>query len=65
MSIDAERVAAVRTHDLAHEVAGGRWVALGGGGHSILDVEARAWTHVLGIAAHRPVDPVTRVPEEW
>ena len=65
MSIDAERAAAVRMHDLAHEVAGGRWVALGGGGYAILDVVPRAWTHVLGIASHRPVDPGMRVPEEW
>ena len=65
VSIDAERTAAVRMHDLAHEVAGGRWVALGGGGYAILDVVPRAWSHVIGIAAHRPVDPATRVPEEW
>lgn len=65
VSIDAERTAAVRMHDLAHEVAGGRWVALGGGGYAILDVVPRAWSHVIGIATHRPVDPATRVPEEW
>ncbi|MGV8976842.1 MAG: acetoin utilization protein AcuC [Cellulomonas sp.] len=65
VSIDAERLGAVRLHDLAHEVAGGRWVALGGGGYAILDVVPRAWAHVIGIATHRPVDPATRIPEEW
>jgi acetoin utilization protein AcuC len=65
VSIDAERVAAARIHDLVHEVAGGRWVVLGGGGYAILDVVPRAWTHLLGIVTHRPVDPATRMPEEW
>jgi acetoin utilization protein AcuC len=65
VSIDAERVAAARMHDLVHEVAGGRWVVLGGGGYAILDVVPRAWTHLLGIVTHRPVDPATRMPEEW
>jgi acetoin utilization protein AcuC len=65
VSIDAERVAAARMHELAHEVAEGRWVALGGGGYAILDVVPRAWTHLLGIATHRPVDPTTCMPDEW
>jgi acetoin utilization protein AcuC len=32
VSVDAQRTAARWVHDLAHEVASGRWVALGGGG---------------------------------
>jgi acetoin utilization protein AcuC len=35
---------AVRLHDLAHTAAGGRWVALGGGGYQIATVVPRAWT---------------------
>jgi acetoin utilization protein AcuC len=65
VSIDANRGAAMRMHDLAHEVAGGRWVVLGGGGYAILDVVPRAWSHLLGIVTHHPVDPAMRVPEEW
>ena len=35
---------AARLHDLAHTHAGGRWVALGGGGYQIVRVVPRAWT---------------------
>jgi acetoin utilization protein AcuC len=35
---------AQRFHVLAHEQAGGRWVALGGGGYQIGNVVPRAWT---------------------
>ncbi|MBO9569501.1 MAG: acetoin utilization protein AcuC [Cellulomonas iranensis] len=65
VSVDAQRAAAVLLHDLAHDVSDGRWVALGGGGYAILDVVPRTWTHLLGVAAHRPVDPATRVPQVW
>ena len=33
-----------RLHQLAHECAGGRWVATGGGGYQIGNVVPRAWT---------------------
>jgi acetoin utilization protein AcuC len=65
VSVDGQRVAADLLHDLAHEVAGGRWVALGGGGYAVVDVVPRAWAHLLGVATHHPVDPATAVPEEW
>ncbi|GEL45652.1 acetoin utilization protein AcuC [Cellulomonas hominis] len=65
VSVDAERLASAWLHDLAHEVAAGRWVALGGGGYAVVDVVPRAWTHLLAIAAHRPVDPATRMPDDW
>lgn len=65
VSVDAERLASSWLHDLAHEVADGRWVALGGGGYAVVDVVPRAWTHLLAIAAHHPLDPGTRMPDEW
>ncbi|UZN02335.1 acetoin utilization protein AcuC [Cellulomonas sp. S1-8] len=65
VSVDAQKVAASLLHDLAHEVCDGRWVALGGGGYAILDVVPRTWSHLLGVASHRPVDPATPVPQEW
>src|SRR4029079_9133544 len=52
MSVDGQRAAATLLHDLAHEVAGGRWVALGGGGYAVLDVVPRSWAHLLGVATH-------------
>ncbi|WP_066582263.1 acetoin utilization protein AcuC [Cellulomonas timonensis] len=65
VSIDAERRAAEWVHALAHEVADGRWVALGGGGYAVVDVVPRAWSHVIAEAVHRPVDPGLRLPEAW
>ena len=65
VSIDGQRAAAELLHGLAHEVADGRWLALGGGGYAVVDVVPRSWTHLLGIATHRPVDPSTVVPQSW
>ena len=65
ISVDAQRLAASWVHDLAHEVAGGRWVALGGGGYAVVDVVPRAWAHVIAIATHAPIDPHTPVPAVW
>jgi acetoin utilization protein AcuC len=65
LSLDAQRVSYTALHDLAHEVAGGRWVATGGGGYEVVDVVPRAWAHLVGIAAHAPVDPSLAVPERW
>lgn len=64
VSVDAQRAAAATMHELAHEVCDGRWLALGGGGYS-LTVVPRAWTHLVAIAAHAPVDPATPVPADW
>lgn len=65
LSVDAQRASYAALHDLAHRCAGGRWVALGGGGYELVDVVPRAWTHLLAEAAGHPVDPTTPVPEEW
>ena len=63
LSLDCQRASYEALHELAHEVAGGRWVATGGGGYEIIDVVPRAWAHLVGIAAHQPVDPTREVPE--
>ncbi len=65
LSVDGQRTAAESMHDLAHEVAGGRWVALGGGGYEILDVVPRTWTHLMAIAAHRPIACNAELPQTW
>ncbi len=65
LSVDAQRVAAESLHDLAHEVCGGRWVALGGGGYEVIGVVPRTWTHLTAIALHRPIDLETPVPAAW
>ncbi|MFI5759076.1 acetoin utilization protein AcuC [Streptomyces sp. NPDC051569] len=66
VSLDAQRAVQASCHDLAHDYAeGGRWVALGGGGYAVVDVVPRSWTHLVGIAAHAPVDPESVVPVSW
>jgi acetoin utilization protein AcuC len=65
LSLDCQRESYIALHDLAHDTAGGRWVALGGGGYEIVDVVPRAWSHLLAIAAHHPIAPETAVPETW
>ncbi|WP_432068922.1 acetoin utilization protein AcuC [Streptomyces sp. C10-9-1] len=65
VSLDAQRAVQVACHDLAHAHAGGRWLALGGGGYEVVGVVPRSWTHLVGIAAHRPVEPESAVPASW
>jgi acetoin utilization protein AcuC len=65
LSVDGQRAAYLALHDLAHEAAGGRWVATGGGGYALVEVVPRAWTHLLAIVGGAPLDPATETPESW
>jgi acetoin utilization protein AcuC len=65
LSIDAQRAAHAAIHELAHQVAGGRWLLTGGGGYELLQVVPRTWTHLLAEAAGHPVDPAARIPAGW
>jgi acetoin utilization protein AcuC len=65
LSVDAQRTSYAAIHQLAHRFAGGRWVAVGGGGYEIVDVVPRAWSHLLAEMAGRPVEPSSAVPEAW
>jgi len=65
VSIDAQRTAVRWIHELAHELSGGRWVALGGGGYSVTSVVPYAWSNVVAEVVHAPVAPSTPVPAAW
>lgn len=65
VSVDAQRLVMETIHDLTHELCDGRWVALGGGGYDIVDVVPRAWTHLVAIAAHRPIPCEAEIPSVW
>jgi len=65
LSVDAQRRAQLMLHDLAHEVAGGRWLVTGGGGYELVRVVPRTWTHLLAVASGDPVDPALPVPSAW
>jgi acetoin utilization protein AcuC len=65
LSVDGQRAAAIALHDLAHELTGGRWVALGGGGYALCQVVPRTWTHLVAVAAGTPLEPTTATPQQW
>jgi acetoin utilization protein AcuC len=65
LSVDAQRAGAEAIHRLAHETAGGRWVATGGGGYAITEVVPRTWTHLLAELAGHPVAPQAETPVGW
>ncbi|HEX2755187.1 MAG TPA: GNAT family N-acetyltransferase [Candidatus Limnocylindrales bacterium] len=48
---------------IAHRVAGGRWLATGGGGYGVYSVVPRSWSLVWLAAAHREVPD--RLPAAW
>ncbi|WP_156214496.1 MULTISPECIES: acetoin utilization protein AcuC [Actinomadura] len=65
LSVDGQRTAYAALHRLAHETAGGRWIATGGGGYELVQVVPRAWTHLLAEASGAPIPPGTRTPAGW
>jgi acetoin utilization protein AcuC len=65
LSVDGQRASYLALHDLAHEVANGRWVAFGGGGYAVVDVVPRAWTHLLSVVAGAPLDAAIQTPVSW
>jgi acetoin utilization protein AcuC len=50
-------------HTLAHEAAGGRWLATGGGGYQWARVAPRAWT--IAFAAMAEAELPDAIPEAW
>jgi acetoin utilization protein AcuC len=65
LTVDGQRAAYLALHDLAHEVADGKWVVTGGGGYALVEVVPRAWTHLLAIVGGEPLDPETETPAGW
>jgi acetoin utilization protein AcuC len=63
LSTRAYRETAVVLHELAHEVAGGRWVATGGGGYQWMRVVPRAWTIYFAEMAGREIPD--EIPQAW
>jgi acetoin utilization protein AcuC len=65
LSVDGQRSANQAVHRLAHRLAGGRWIAVGGGGYEWIDVVPRAWTHLIAEALHAPIEPTTPTPDAF
>ena len=63
LSTQAFAAQAHLVHELAHRHAGGRWVALGGGGYDWARVVPRSWAAVWAeMSGHRLP---RRIPDEW
>ncbi|MGW4798539.1 acetoin utilization protein AcuC [Nonomuraea sp. MG754425] len=65
LSVDGQRAAYAALHRLAHETAGGRWIATGGGGYELVQVVPRAWTHLIAELSGHPIDPATPTGPDW
>src|SRR4029450_13777533 len=65
LSVDAHRHSYAALHQLAHEVTGGRWVAVGGGGYEVVQVVPRSWTHLPAEITDHPAPPDTATPDSW
>ncbi|MBT2532355.1 acetoin utilization protein AcuC [Arthrobacter sp. ISL-48] len=65
ISVDGQREAATAIGNLAARHCGGRWIATGGGGYNVTGVVPRSWSHLIAIAAGRPVPLRAPVPEDW
>jgi acetoin utilization protein AcuC len=63
LTTDAYRRAGSLLHRLAHEAAGGRWVATGGGGYQWARVVPRAWTIYFAEMAGTVIPD--ELPESW
>lgn len=65
VTVDGHRAVYLALRDLALRHAGGRWLALGGGGYDLVRVVPRSWTHLLAAVLDRDVDPNTPLPADW
>lgn len=65
VTVDAQRAAHMALHQLAHEVADGRWLLTGGGGYQLVQVVPRTWTHLLAEASGHPIQPSAPTPSMW
>ncbi|HEX3787911.1 MAG TPA: acetoin utilization protein AcuC [Pseudonocardiaceae bacterium] len=65
LTVDGHRTIYRALRDLAVQHAGGKWLALGGGGYDLVRVVPRSWTHLLATVLDRDLDPNTPAPADW
>lgn len=65
LSVDGHRATYRLLRDLAERYAGGKWLALGGGGYSLFRVVPRSWTHLLATVLDRDLASETALPAGW
>lgn len=65
LSVDGQRDTYRALRELAQRYAGGKWLALGGGGYALHRVVPRAWTHLLATVLDRDLDANTSIPADY
>ncbi|MCI2419803.1 acetoin utilization protein AcuC [Saccharopolyspora sp. K220] len=65
VTVDGQRATYQNLRELAENYAGGKWLALGGGGYSLFRVVPRAWTHLLATLLNRDLEPGATIPGDW
>jgi acetoin utilization protein AcuC len=65
LTVDGQRAAIAELHMLAHDVAGGRWLAFGGGGYGLVRCVPRTWTHLIAETSGQRVSLDTPIPAGW
>jgi acetoin utilization protein AcuC len=65
LTVDGQRTAIELLHRLAHDYAGGRWLALGGGGYNIVGCVPLTWTNLIAEMSGRPLGPAQELPSPW
>ncbi|MBV9313373.1 MAG: acetoin utilization protein AcuC [Pseudonocardia sp.] len=65
LTVDGHRAIYLVLRELAETMAGGKWLALGGGGYGLYRVVPRSWTHLLATVLDRDLDPETPIPAIW
>jgi acetoin utilization protein AcuC len=65
LTVDGHRTIYRTLRELARQHAGGKWLALGGGGYDLVRVVPRSWTHLLATVLDRDIDPNTPLPADW
>jgi len=65
LTVDGHRTIYTTLRSLADRYAGGKWLAVGGGGYQLIRVVPRSWTHLIATVLDRDVEPETKVPPGW
>jgi acetoin utilization protein AcuC len=65
ISVDGQREVTMAIGNLAARYCENRWISTGGGGYNVVTVVPRSWSHLIAIAAGRPVPLRAPVPEDW
>jgi len=65
LSVDGHREIYRRLREFAGEFAGGKWLAVGGGGYGLFRVVPRSWTHLIATVLDRDVEADRPLPADW